>query len=135
MAILPILRYPHPGLKTVCEPVKVFDSALAQLADDLLQTMRAAPGVGITAAHVGIFQHVVVIELGKADRVRIYINPEIVSVSGEMTRHAEGSVSMPGAAEEITRPSAIDFRNVLPVYGESQEPAPLQIDAGAQIDR
>lgn len=110
MAILPILRYPHAGLKTVCEPVKVFDSALSQLADDLLETMRAAPGVGITAAHVGIFQRVVVIELGKADGVRIYINPEIVSVSDKVTRNTEGSVSMPGATEEVTRPGAIHFR-------------------------
>ena len=55
MPIRPILRYPHPGLKTVCEPVTDFDASLAALADDLLATMRAAPGVGITAAHVGVF--------------------------------------------------------------------------------
>jgi peptide deformylase len=110
MAIRPILHYPHPGLKTVCEPVTVFDSALRQLADDLLETMRAAPGVGITAAHVGVFLRVVVIELSKADGVRVYINPEIFSISDEFIRQTEGSVSMPGAIDEVTRPGAIRFR-------------------------
>ncbi|PKA39456.1 peptide deformylase [Rhizobium sullae] len=110
MAIRPILHYPHPGLKTVCEPVTVFDSALRELADDLLETMRAAPGVGITAAHVGVFLRVAVIELSKADGIRIYINPEITSVSDELTRQTEGSVSMPGVTDDVARPAAIRFR-------------------------
>ena len=50
MTIRPILRYPHPGLKTVCTPVTAFDDDLKTLAGDLLETMREAPGVGITAA-------------------------------------------------------------------------------------
>lgn len=110
MAIRPILRYPHPGLKTVCEPVAVFDSALRRLADDLLETMRVAPGVGITAAHVGVFLRVVVIELIRADGVRIFINPDIISVSDEFMRQTEGSVSMPGVTDEVTRPRAVRFR-------------------------
>ncbi|MBB4277393.1 peptide deformylase [Rhizobium mongolense] len=110
MAIRPILRYPHPGLKTVCEPVTVFDSALRQLADDLLETMRVAPGVGITAAHVGVFLRVVVIELNRADAVRIFINPDIISVSDELMRQTEGSVSMPSVSDEVTRPRAVRFR-------------------------
>lgn len=110
MAIRPILRYPHPSLKTVCEPVTVFDSALRQLADDLLETMRVAPGVGITAAHVGVFLRVVVIELIRADGVRIFINPDIISVSDEFMRQTEGSVSMPGVSDEVTRPRAVRFR-------------------------
>jgi peptide deformylase len=107
--IRPILRYPHPGLKTVCAPVNSFDSALSELADDLLQTMRAAPGVGITAAHIGVFQRLTVLELDKGD-VRIYANPEISWFSDETMVHMEGSVSMPGATDEITRPKAIRFR-------------------------
>ncbi|WP_455873170.1 peptide deformylase [Rhizobium yanglingense] len=110
MAIRPILRYPHPGLKTVCEPVTVFDSALRRLADDMLETMRVAPGIGITAAHVGVFLRVVVIELNKADGVRIFINPDIISVSDELMRQTEGSVSMPGMTDEVTRPRAVRFR-------------------------
>jgi len=110
MPIRPILRYPHPGLKIVCTPVTVFDSSLAGLADDLLATMRAAPGVGITAAHIGVFSRVTVLELDKADGVRIYVNPEITWFSQEMMSHAEGSVSMPGATDEVTRPREIRFR-------------------------
>ena len=110
MPIRPILRYPHPGLKTVCTPVMAFDSSLAELADDLLATMRAAPGVGITAAHIGVLSRVTVLELDKADGVRLYVNPEITWFSKEMISYAEGSVSMPGATDEVTRPRAIRFR-------------------------
>jgi len=108
--IRPILRYPHPGLKTVCTPVTSFDSALSELADDLLQTMRAAPGVGITAAHIGVFHRLTVLELDKADGVRIYVNPDITWFSDETMVHMEGSVSMPGAADDVARPKAIRFR-------------------------
>lgn len=110
MPLRPILRYPHPGLKTVCAPVTDFDSSLAELADDLVATMRAAPGVGITAAHIGVFSRVTVLELDKTDGVRLYINPEITWLSNETMSHTEGSVSMPGATEEVTRPRAIRFR-------------------------
>ncbi|MBX5161812.1 MULTISPECIES: peptide deformylase [unclassified Rhizobium] len=110
MPLRPILRYQHPGLKTVCAPVTAFDSSLAALVDDLVATMRAAPGVGITAAHIGVFSRVTVLELDKTDGVRLYINPEITWFSKETMRHAEGSVSMPGATEEVTRPRAIRFR-------------------------
>jgi peptide deformylase len=89
--------------------VNSFDSALSELADDLLQTMRAAPGVGITAAHIGVFQRLTVLELDRGD-VRIYANPEISWFSDETMVHMEGSVSMPGATDEITRPKAIRFR-------------------------
>ena len=110
MPIRPILRYPHPGLKTVCAPVTAFDSSLAELAEDLLATMRAAPGVGITAAHIGIPSRVTVLELDRDDGVRLYVNPQITWFSKETMSHAEGSVSMPGATDEVTRPRAIRFR-------------------------
>lgn len=110
MPIRPILRYPHPDLKTVCTPVTVFDSSLSGLADDLLATMRAAPGVGITAAHIGVFSRVTVLELDRADGVRVYVNPEITWFSKETMSHREGSVSMPGGTDDVTRPRAIRFR-------------------------
>ncbi|ANL46919.1 peptide deformylase protein [Rhizobium phaseoli] len=110
MSIRPILRYPHPGLKTVCAPVTAFDASLAALADDLLATMRAAPGVGITAAHIGVFLRVMVLELDRADGVRLYVNPAIIWRSQETMIHAEGSVSMPGVTDDVTRPQAIRFR-------------------------
>jgi peptide deformylase len=110
MAIRPILKYPHPGLSTPCKPVTVFDAELAGLADDLLETMRAAPGVGMTAAHVGVFTRLVVLELSKEKGPRFYVNPEILSSSDQTIIQTEGSVSMPGATEAVERPRQIRFR-------------------------
>jgi peptide deformylase len=110
MALRTILKYPDQGLSTPCEPVLRFDTELAALAQDLLETMRAAPGVGITAAHVGIFQRLFVLELSTAEGPLHYVNPEILSFSDETIRHVEGSVSMPGATDEVERPRRIHFR-------------------------
>ncbi len=110
MPARPIIRFPDPLLRTACAPVAVFDDDLRSLAGDLLDTMRAAPGVGITGPHIGILKRVVVIELSREDGVRTYINPEILWSSQETMRHTEGSVSMPGATEEIVRPKSIRFR-------------------------
>ncbi len=110
MTIRPILQYPDPGLKTRCAPVTAFDADLRALAADLLDTMHAAPGVGITAAHIGVFVRLVVIELDTARPPLVYVNPEILWSSEETMTHTEGSVSMPGMTDEITRPKSIRFR-------------------------
>lgn len=106
MAILPIVAYPDPRLRAVAEPVERFDADLRQLAADLLETMRAAPGVGITAPHVGVLQRLVVLELTPGE-VRVYVNPVLLWSSAETTRATEGSVSMPGVTEEVERPAKI----------------------------
>lgn len=110
MATRTILKYPDPGLSRPCEPVTVFDATLTALAHDLLDTMRAAPGVGITAAHVGVFTRLVVLELSRENGPRFYANPEILVSSDELMRHTEGSVSMPGVNDEVERPKRIRFR-------------------------
>lgn len=106
MAIPPIVAYPDPRLRAVAEPVERFDADLRQLAGDLLDTMRAAPGVGITAPHVGVPLRLVVLELTPGE-VRVYVNPVLLWSSPETTRATEGSVSMPGVTEEIERPAKI----------------------------
>ncbi len=106
----PLVTFPDPALKTRCEAVGVFDTELRQLAEDLSDTMRAAPGVGITAAHIGVPRRVVVLDLTEIGGRRTYINPEILGVSAETMTHVEGSVSMPGFTDEITRPRAIRLR-------------------------
>ena len=63
MTIRPIVRYPDPRLALPAQPVTMFDSALRDLASDLLETMHAAPGIGITAPHIGISLRVVVLDL------------------------------------------------------------------------
>lgn len=109
MAIRSIVTYPHVALSTHCEPVKDFGPSLAELEKDLLDTMRAAPGVGITAAHIGILKRIFVLELTPGE-VRAYVNAEITELSGETMRHMEGSVSMPGFTEEVERPSRVKLR-------------------------
>ncbi|MFS8049575.1 peptide deformylase [Rhizobium sp. BR 314] len=109
MPVRPIIRFPSPLLQSACAPVATFDNGVSGLAEDLLDTMRAAPGVGITGPHIGILKRIVVIELSRQDGVRTYINPQLLWSSEETMRHMEGSVSMPGATEEIVRPKAIRF--------------------------
>jgi len=98
-----IVKFPDPRLHVVAEPVTVFDEDLRSLAADLLDTMRAAPGIGITAPHIGVLKRVVVLQLSAADLVRTYVNPKIVWASSERIRHREGSVSMPGMSDEVER--------------------------------
>ena len=103
MTIRPIVRYPDRRLTLPARPVTAFDATLRELANDLLETMRAAPGIGITAPHVGVPLRVVVLELDARDGAQTYVNPEIEWASPEMILHREGSVSMPGVNDEVQR--------------------------------
>jgi peptide deformylase len=103
MTIRPILRYPDRRLGMPASPVTRFDADLRVLAADLLDTMRAAPGIGITAPHVGVPLRVVVLELDGKDGPRSYVNPRIEWASPELIMHREGSVSMPGVHDEVQR--------------------------------
>lgn len=103
MTIRPIVHYPDPRLALRAEPVTVFDDALRELADDLKETMHAAPGIGITAPHIGVASRVVVLELDPVEGAKTYVNPEIVWASPEMILRREGSVSMPGIHADIER--------------------------------
>ncbi|MDR2310107.1 MAG: peptide deformylase [Brucellaceae bacterium] len=110
MTVCPIVPYPDQRLREIAETVTVFDEALRNLTSDMLDTMRAAPGIGITAQHIGIAKRVVVLELSAEQGVKIYINPEIIWASDETIKHPEGSVSMPGAVEEVERHARIRIR-------------------------
>ncbi|MGE4373753.1 MAG: peptide deformylase [Xanthobacter sp.] len=110
MAVRPLVIFPDPRLRTIAAAVEQFDNALATLAHDLLDTMRAAPGVGITAPHIGVAQRLVVLELSPEDGPRFYVNPQVLEASKETMRHVEGSVSMPGVTDEIERPARIRLR-------------------------
>lgn len=103
MTIRPIVRYPDRRLAMPARPVTAFDDGLRELAQDLLDTMRAAPGIGITASHIGVPLRVVVLEIDGKDGPQTYVNPEIEWASPEMILHREGSVSMPGVNDEVQR--------------------------------
>lgn len=108
MSIRPIIRYPDPRLAQRAAEVTVFDDTLRMLADDLRDTMHAAPGIGITGPHVGVLLRVVVLDLG--DGAKTYVNPEITWASPETILHQEGSVSMPSVNDDIQRHARIRIR-------------------------
>lgn len=110
MAVRPIIKFPNPLLRAVADPVEVFDSDLSSLAGDLVDTMHAAPGIGITGPHIGILKRLVVIQVPPAAKPGIYVNPSVVEASTEMIRHTEGSVSMPGVTEDIDRHARVRIR-------------------------
>jgi peptide deformylase len=110
MAVRTIVMFPDPRLRAVAAPVTAFDAALRALAADLVETMRGAGGIGITAPHIGVALRVVVLDLSVETGPQTYINPEIVWSSTETVRHAEGSVSMPGVSAEIARAAQLHVR-------------------------
>jgi peptide deformylase len=110
MTIRPIVRYPDPRLALPAQAVTAFDDALRELASDLRETMHAAPGIGITAPHIGISLRVVVLDLDATEGARTYVNPEIIWASPQMILHQEGSVSMPGVNDEVTRHARVRIR-------------------------
>jgi peptide deformylase len=108
MAKLPILMLPDPLLRKVSRPVERVDDALRKLADDMLETMYAAPGVGLAAVQVGRPIRLIVLDTareGEAAQPMVLINPEIVSLGEEMRQHEEGCLSIPDVRIDITRPS------------------------------
>ncbi|WP_262031243.1 peptide deformylase [Microvirga sp. Mcv34] len=110
MAIRPIVRFPDPRLRRKAEAVGSIDDEVRGHALDLTETMHAAPGIGITAPHVGILRRIVVIQLESDPAPHIYVDPEIVWFSPDMIRHVEGSVSMPGVTDELERHARVRVR-------------------------
>ncbi|GGF80493.1 peptide deformylase [Azorhizobium oxalatiphilum] len=106
MAVLDLVRFPDPRLRTPAAPVTAFDDMLARQAQDLLDTMRAAPGIGITGPHAGLMIRLVALDLPDSEPA-FYVNPQVLWASPELARHTEGSVSMPGVAEEVERPARV----------------------------
>jgi peptide deformylase len=110
MARLTILEYPDPRLRTKAQPVKVFDAALRQLSKDMLQTMYAAPGVGLAATQVDVHQRMLVADVSEAhDQPLVVVNPEILAQDGVAVRE-EGCLSVPGVFDEVERAARIKVR-------------------------
>lgn len=106
MAILPILRYPHDALATVSEPIREITPDLRRLVADMIETMYAAPGVGLAANQIGVTRQVAVIDLTVGEtpgNIIVLINPRIVENGGSYVED-EGCLSLPGFTERVTRP-------------------------------
>ncbi|MEZ5652670.1 MAG: peptide deformylase [Burkholderiaceae bacterium] len=111
MAVLEILRFPDPRLHTVAKPVTVFDARLRRLIDDMAQTMYEAPGIGLAATQVDVHQRLLVIDISEdRSRLRVFINPEIVSASNTLARFEEGCLSVPEIYENVERPDHVTVR-------------------------
>jgi peptide deformylase len=113
MALREILVVPHPALKQVSEPVAVVDDALRALMDDMLETMYAAPGIGLAAIQVGVPKRVIVMDLARQDeepQPRYFVNPEILWASEDTAPYEEGCLSVPDIYDEVERPARVKLR-------------------------
>jgi peptide deformylase len=106
MSVRPIVRFPDPLLQRMCLPVAAFDAELAALGADLVDTMQAAPGIGIAGPHIGVLLRVAAIAL-PGTAASIHVNPVVTWTSEARVRHEEGSISMPGAVEVVERPARV----------------------------
>jgi peptide deformylase len=110
MALRTILEYPDPRLRTRAQAVTQFDAELGQLVDDMFETMYAAPGIGLAATQVDVHKRVIVIDVSKDhDQPLVFINPEILSRSGEEVTE-EGCLSVPDNFAEVKRSSNVRVR-------------------------
>lgn len=125
MALLEILTVPDPRLREICKPVTVFDTRLKKLADDMFETMYAAPGIGLAAPQVGVLERLLVADISsreegeKPDR-HCLVNPEIIWASEETCPYNEGCLSLPQQYAEVIRPAEVKVR-YFTVAGEHAE--------------
>jgi len=114
MAILPIVEVPDPRLRLVSKPVETVDDAVRRLVSDMIETMYDAHGIGLAAIQVGVDQRILVIDLQEEEdeegkpvkNPKAYINPEILSVSEELSTYNEGCLSIPEQYAEVKRPAS-----------------------------
>ena len=102
MAVLPIYEFPHRILRQKAKKVRRIDKSIQRLVDDMIDTVRDANGVGLSANQVGVLRRVIVIQLPEEEEARVYINPEIIHREGEREVE-EGCLSVPGYKGLITR--------------------------------
>ena len=129
--IRPIVKYPEESLIRPSETIRDFNGELRQLAEDMLETMYAAPGIGLAAPQVGVNRRMVVIDPTAGEEIghqMILINPEILEESG-MQKEEEGCLSLPGLTAIVRRPMRIKV-NAFDLEGK-----PLEIEAESLLAR
>lgn len=111
MAILNILEFPDPRLRTVAKPVSKVDATIKTLIKDMFDTMASANGIGLAASQVDVHLRIIVMDLGETEsRPRVFINPEIEVLDQDMSPYDEGCLSVPGFYETIDRPAHVMIR-------------------------
>ncbi len=109
----PILIHPDPRLKKMCDPVTEFSPELASLAEDMLETMYDAPGIGLAAPQIGVTKRIIVMDCAKSPeeaQPMVLINPVIVWSSEDLSSYEEGCLSIPDQFAEVERPAMVRVR-------------------------
>ena len=119
MALLKILIFPDPRLRTVAKTVELVDDSIKKLAQDMLETMYQGSGIGLAATQVNVHKRVIVLDISESkDEPLILINPEIKKIIDPNKKiFSEGCLSVPGFYEELKRPSAVEI-SYLDIDGE-----------------
>ena len=123
MALRQILTEPNPILRNKSLPVEKVDKELQELIDDMMETMYAAPGIGLAAIQVGVAKRVIVLDLSSKEETKNpmhFVNPEIITKSENITTYEEGCLSVPGQFAEINRPDKCHVK-YLDYFGKPQE--------------
>ncbi len=123
MALRQILTEPNPILRSKSLPVEKVDKELQELMDDMLETMYAAPGIGLAAIQVGIPKRIIVLDLSAKEENKnpmYFVNPEIITKSENISTYEEGCLSVPGQFAEINRPDKCHIK-YLDYFGKPQE--------------
>ena len=135
MTLRKITTFPEEVLRKDAEPVEVFDDDLAKLIDDMVDTMREAPGVGLAAPQIGISKRIIVVEFGDEEddsvpkQLYIMINPEIIKESKDKVPGIEGCLSVPGVVGKVNRSRAVTVR------GQNIHGKPVKIRAQGWLAR
>ncbi|KAA3511192.1 peptide deformylase [Agrobacterium rosae] len=110
MTIKPLIILPDPLLRQQSKPIEQVDAEITRLADDMLDTMYDAPGIGLAAIQIGVPRRMLVIDISREDEDRkpvVFINPEILKVSDDVSTYEEGCLSIPDYYAEVERPASL----------------------------
>jgi peptide deformylase len=127
MALLQILEFPDPRLRTRAQPVTQVDAALRKLIDDMFETMYAAPGIGLAATQVNVAKRLLVIDISeKRDQPLVLINPDVIAREG-VEETEEGCLSVPGVFDKVTRAETVRVRAL------DRDGKPLEFEANGLL--
>jgi peptide deformylase len=135
MALREITTFPEEVLRQKAQEVEIFDEDLADLVDDMIETMREAPGVGLAAPQIGISKRIIVVEFGDEEddsfpkQLYVMVNPEIIKQSKDTIPGIEGCLSVPGLVGKVSRSS------VVTVKGQDIHGKPIKIRAQGWLAR
>ena len=119
MALLKILVFPDPRLRTLAEPIMDFDDNLKKLSEDMLETMYEGSGIGLAATQVNVHKRIIVVDISEEkNSPLILVNPTLKKIiNPEKKSYSEGCLSVPGFYEELSRPSSVEI-NASDVNGD-----------------